>query len=244
MMPCGSSACLMARIIDSATGDWYFSSLSALSSPTPCSAENEPPNSATASYTSWCDALFVVTQEGLGVALHRCLHVVVQVAIAQVAEVDQAHAGNLALQHRIGVRHKGGDARDLHRDVVLDVQALFGLGQRNALADVPELVRLREVFGHHGIGHAAGLKRFFEQRFEACAGVFFGFAVGIFEQHAPGRIVLAQEGHAQLRHVLAHQAQRKLAHHLKARQACAELLVRHAQQLHGVSPWKARRPRR
>ena len=38
---------------------------------------------------------------------------------------------------------------------MLDVQAFLGLRQRNALADVPELVRLREVLGHHGVAHAA-----------------------------------------------------------------------------------------
>ena len=39
---CGSKACLMARIMPSATGDLCCSSLSALRLPTPCSAEIEP----------------------------------------------------------------------------------------------------------------------------------------------------------------------------------------------------------
>jgi hypothetical protein len=40
----GSSACLMARIMPSATGDLCFSSLPTFRLPTPCSAEIEPPN--------------------------------------------------------------------------------------------------------------------------------------------------------------------------------------------------------
>ena len=48
----GSSPRLMARIISSATGDLCLSSLSTFKEPTPCSAENEPPNFSTASYTS------------------------------------------------------------------------------------------------------------------------------------------------------------------------------------------------
>lgn len=44
----GSSACLIARIICKATGDWYFCSAATLSAPMPCSAEKEPPNWATA----------------------------------------------------------------------------------------------------------------------------------------------------------------------------------------------------
>ncbi len=47
--PCGSSACLIARIICSATGDLRCASSSRLSAPTPCSAEIEPPSAPTAS---------------------------------------------------------------------------------------------------------------------------------------------------------------------------------------------------
>jgi hypothetical protein len=64
----------------------------------------------------------------------------VQVAVAQVAEIHQAHAGHLALQQRIGFGAEGRNLRHRDADVVLDVQALFGLRQRNALADVPQRV--------------------------------------------------------------------------------------------------------
>ncbi len=176
------------------------------------------------------DALFLVLQEGLGVDVLGRLHVVVQVAVAQVAEVHQPHAGNLARQQRIGLGHEGRNARHGNRDVVLDVQALFGLRERNALADVPELVCLRKVLGHHCIGHAAVFESRFEQRLEARARMVFGFAVGVLEQHAVRHGFVADERHAQLRHVLVDQAQRKLAHHFEARKARAQVLVRKAQQ--------------
>ena len=143
MMPCGSSACLMARIIDSATGDWYFSSLSALSSPTPCSARERAAKLSHGVVRSWWTRLRYHAGRPW-VALHGALHVVVQVAIAQVAEVDQAHAGNLALQHRIGVRHKGGDAR-----ICTEMSCLMfrpsSAWARECSRGCARLVRLREV---------------------------------------------------------------------------------------------------
>ena len=37
------------------------------------------------------DLVFALTQEGCRIDAHRSLHVVVQIAIAKVAEVDQPH---------------------------------------------------------------------------------------------------------------------------------------------------------
>ena len=53
--------------------------------------------------------------------------------------------------------------------------------------------------------------------------------VGVFEQHA----ILAGfvKGHAHLREVFGHQAQRKATHHLKARQRCAQVHLCHTQQV-------------
>lgn len=45
----------------------------------------------------------MVAQKRCGIAIRRCLHVVVQVAVAQVAKVHQLHAGQGLLQH--GIRH-------------------------------------------------------------------------------------------------------------------------------------------
>ena len=177
------------------------------------------------------DAVFLVAQEGLGVAMLGCLHVVVQVAVAQVAKIDQAHAGDFAGQQRVGFFHESGDARHRNADVVLDVQALFGLRQRNAFADVPQALGLGQVFSDHGVGDAAALQRGFEQLLEQRAGVRFALVVRVFQQHAPGRFL--EQRHAQLRVVLVHQAEGELAHHLKPRQARAQARVRQAQQVDG-----------
>ncbi len=44
------------------------------------------------------DAWLLLAQEGFAIGPFRRLHVVVQVAVAQMAKFDQAHAGNLALR--------------------------------------------------------------------------------------------------------------------------------------------------
>ena len=63
-----------------------------------------------------------------------------QVAVAQVAEVDQAHAGISRASNASACSTRRGCARWARRDI----QAFLGLGQ-GMLADMPELVRLRDV---------------------------------------------------------------------------------------------------
>ena len=89
-----------------------------------------------------------------------------QVAIAQVSEVDQTHARDVALEQGLRVAHKLGYARDRHRDVVLDVQSFFCLGQWNGLAHMPKLLGLGHAFGDHRIGDQTLLHRVFQQAFE------------------------------------------------------------------------------
>ena len=178
------------------------------------------------------DVFFLLTEEHLGVPLGGGLDVVVQVAVAQVPEVDKTHAGNGGGQRRIGLAHKLGNPRHGDRDVVFDVQAFLGLGQGNTFADVPQVVGLGDVFGHHSVTDQALLQRGLQQALELGAGVVFGFAVGVFEQHTPRRVF--PQRHTQVRVVFVHQAQRKLAHHLKARQARAQAFLRQHQQGHGV----------
>ena len=69
----------------------------------PCSAEIEPSKARTESNTSVLTCAFLLAQEGGRVAALGRLHVVVQVAVAQVAEVHQPHAGELAPQQRVGL---------------------------------------------------------------------------------------------------------------------------------------------
>ena len=185
---------------------------------------------------------FLVAQEGAGVAALGGLHVVVQVAIAQVAEVDQAYTGNLACQQCVGVFAERRDARDRHRDVVLDVQPFLGLRQRNAFADVPQAVRLRQALGHHRVLHAVVLEGSFQQCLKARTRVRLGFAVGVFQQHAVGHVLSLHERYAQLRHVLGHQRQGEAPHHLEPRQPRAQVLVRQAQQAYGSLHGRHGRP--
>ena len=180
------------------------------------------------------DQRFLLAQKLLAVFAFGHLHVVVQIAVAQVAEVDQAHTGNFALEHGVCMLDKSGNARGSDRDIVLDVQPFLCLRQRNALADMPQLMGLCQAFGYHGVDHAAVFKRQLQQMLKAQAGVLLGFAVAVFQQHAVGRLVAhVGKRYAQLRHVLDDQRQCKLAHHLKTRQARTQMLVRQAQQAHG-----------
>ena len=123
----------------------------------------------------------MVTQECLGVAVFGRLHVVVEVAVAQVAKVHQPNAWDGLLQQCIGRCHKLGDARNRNRNVVLDVQAFLGLRHRNALADVPQVGGLREVFSDHGIADAALIKGGFKQTLELRARMAFRFVVRVFQ---------------------------------------------------------------
>ena len=89
---------------------------------------------------------------------------------------------------KAGMREMG------HADVVLDVQPLVGLRQRDAFADVPEVFGLGHAFGHHGVAHAARFQRGFQQGFKARAGVGLALVVGVFQQHVLGATL--PQGHA------------------------------------------------
>ncbi|MNT46994.1 hypothetical protein D3C72_1836720 [compost metagenome] len=115
---------------------------------------------------------------------------------------------------------------------MLDVEAFLHLRERNALADVPQVVGLAQVFGHDGVQHDFLLECGLHQRLKACAGVRLGFAVGVLQHHGVRKVGVVDEGHAQLRHVLVHQGQCKAVHHLETREARAQVLVGEAQQLY------------
>ncbi len=137
---------------------------------------------------------------------------------------------------------KLGDARNGHRDVVLDVEAFLDLCERNAFADMPEVVGLAQVLGHDGVQDDFLLECGFHQRLKAAAGMFFRFAVGVFQHDGVGEGGVVDKGHAQLGHVLVHQGQRKAVHHLEAGQARAQVLVGQRQQAHGGIERRQSRP--
>ena len=92
-----------------------------------------------------------------------------QVAVAQVAEVDQRHAGKGRRQCRVGGRDEGRDAGYGQRDVVLHVRPLGRLGERDRFAQVPHRARLLQRAGHRRVGDQAAVERGFEQALEQAA---------------------------------------------------------------------------
>ena len=140
------------------------------------------------------------------------------------------------------VAHELRNARDRDRDVVLDVQAFHGLGDRQVLADLPQRLGLRQAFGDHAVGDAALLHAGFEQALELRTRMFLGLVVRHLEQHAPGRGLVQR--HLGCRHVARHQRQGELAHDLETGQAGAQRLVRQAEQGHGMFHRRHRRPGR
>ena len=60
--------------------------------------------------------------------------------------------------------------------------------------------------------------------------MFLALLVGVFQQHAVGRVLVQR--YAQLRKMPVHQLQRKLRHHLETSQAGTESCARQVQQLH------------
>ena len=117
-----------------------------------------------------------------------------------------------------------------------------GLGQGDAFADVPQVVRLPDVFGNDRVGHDAVFHRGFQQVFELRAGMRLGFTVGRFQQHAPHRF--APHRHAQMRIVRVDQPEPFLAHHLKTRERRRQMPVRQRQQCRGGLQRRHRGPRR
>ena len=115
------------------------------------------------------------------------LHVVVQVAVAQVAEVHQPRRREGARCSAASVRgDEVGDRRHRQRDVVLDVRAFLGLRQRDRLAQVPQRVRLRR-------GCSATAASSIRPRSSAASSsaskraraVRLALAVGLLQQHRP-----------------------------------------------------------
>ena len=116
--------------------------------------------------------------------------VVVQVAVAPVAEVDRAGAGHQGLHGGIGLGDEGGDAGDGQGDVVLDVQAVAGLGQRDGFAQAPEVGRLAQGLSHQGGVDEAVVQGSGQQGFERGAGTVGVVGVAGLQQDGPGGLAV------------------------------------------------------
>ena len=104
-----------------------------------------------------------------------------QIAVAEMAERDHARAWHGLRDRRVGFLDEVADARNRHRDIVLDVQAFLGLRERNVFAQIPERPRLREVFRDHRVLHQTFFERGFHQTLEQAARVLLALAVRQFQ---------------------------------------------------------------
>ena len=118
-----------------------------------------------------------------------------------------------ARQRRFGLGHKVRYAGHGNGNIVFDVQALFGLRQRDALADVPQGARLRDVLCHHRVNRATLFHGCLQQGLELRTRMGFGFGIRVLQHHAIRHRL--EKRHPLLREVLVDQAQRKLAHDLE-----------------------------
>ena len=120
---------LMARIIDRATGDLYCASLSALSWPTPCSAEKGCRTAPPRRQTSWFTRILLGARKSRVAAPGACIVCSADFARLPGGRDDQAHAGNSrASSLRRCAPQKAGMREGGNRYVVSDVQAFLGLG--------------------------------------------------------------------------------------------------------------------
>jgi len=113
----GSSDCMMRIIRSNSTCDLQWRIASRRSWPAPCSALIAPWAAATRSWTMRLKLRRGVGQ-GLGRGVQRQPHVVVQIALAQMTEVDDAHRGLGRVQGSVGFLHEVRDGRDGQRNVI------------------------------------------------------------------------------------------------------------------------------
>ncbi len=130
-------------------------------------------------------ALGLALAEGLCGHVRRLAEVEMQVAVAEVAEHARTDARHGALEGREYARHECRDARDRHRDVVLQTHATALLGRRDVLAQPPQLCGAGGGIGNHRVADPAGaepgLADFEHGRLEPVAGQR---AVGL-DEHVP-----------------------------------------------------------
>ena len=113
-------------------------------------------------------------QEGGPVHADRLAQVEVDVAVAEMPEGADAQARQRSLAGSRGPVEEFGQARERHRDVVLDRAALGLLDLGQALAQVPEIASLRLARRKGGIPDPVFAMRPGEHRRQEFAGVLVG----------------------------------------------------------------------
>ena len=135
-MPLGSKAVLIFRINSISTGCFACGRRSRFSRPMPCSALIEPPRSSTISYDGGVERL-PIAQEDRAIHAGRLADIVVDVAVAEMAERHRPRAGDHQLDKLIGARDELRHPRHRHGDVVLDGAAFVLLHLAHQLAQPP-----------------------------------------------------------------------------------------------------------
>ena len=156
-MPAGSKAALTRRIRSIAIGGAVAISSSRFSWPMPCSAEIEPSRGAHDVVHRLVHGV-VEREERFVIAADRLRDVVVQIAVAHVAEADDARAGRDRRDGAGGLSMNCRDRCDRHRNVVLDRGAFRPLRVGQHFAELPEGVALGEACGDHRIADDALLE--------------------------------------------------------------------------------------
>ena len=149
---------LSPRMRSSATGSFTVGNRSRFITPMPCSAEIEPPYFFTTAKTAALTSSQRLRKSCI-VGAVRLGDVVVDVAVAEMAEWQRARAGNQRGDRGVGLLDEGGHRRDRHRDVVLDRAAGVALDFAELLADAPERLRLFETVGDGGVADQPAVPR-------------------------------------------------------------------------------------
>ncbi len=112
-------------------------------------------------------------KKGFLVSAYRLRNVVMQVAVADMAEANDARTGNHFQRRSIGFVDEGGDGCDGHGYIVLDRATFRLLCPGHFLAHFPEGLRLRNAFADGRILNNVALEGFGQDRFQRRARIFF-----------------------------------------------------------------------
>ena len=156
--------------------------------------------------------------------------VVVQVAVADVAEGDDTDARVGRLQGCIGALDEFADARDRHGNVVLDTESLDLLRLADALAQIPQVGRLLAALRQHGIADPCVLQRRGKEGFAGRAQVGLFARARQFDEQIP---LAARQGRLRAANMLEHHAERNVGNQLARGQRGAKGRLQFAEQAHG-----------
>ncbi len=155
--------------------------------------------------------------------------VVVQVAVAEVAEHEGADRGVEPLQPCLHPLHEHRDRFDRQRDVVLQMRAVGALGFGDFLTQLPHRVDLAQRRRYRGVEAQALFQRVADGRFQQRIQSRLVGGVGQFDQHI-GRMAVG-EGLLHAFRMRQHQIQAGAGEEFEGLQPCAATRVQQREQL-------------